>query len=149
MIACAHPGTRVIGAPRPYMGQVASWEGNRAAHGYIEVTEECAACGARRRTLRNGPHREYGTWGPSRAQRADAARRAAERARALRSSHAGRAISLSCGERTARIEIDPEGYLVVVGDQAAVRSDAAQPIVDAARRLRQAVLDAQACEGGE
>ncbi len=45
---------------RPYTGPVSTNE-NRAAHGGICVVATCA-CGAQRRTNRNGNHVEAGRW---------------------------------------------------------------------------------------
>lgn len=42
---------------------------NPAAHGSLQVTEECVACGAQRKVAVNGGHREYGVWGPSAEER--------------------------------------------------------------------------------
>lgn len=51
-------------APRCFRGSVAETaaDENRAAHGNIEVTETCRACGAIRLILINGRHTEYGRW---------------------------------------------------------------------------------------
>lgn len=76
---CAHGTTREISADG-YSGSVATsiYAENRAAHGNIDVTVECVACGARRHELINGLHIEVGPWGPTRGEREAAARRVAD-----------------------------------------------------------------------
>lgn len=69
---CQHDRVRQVGEPSCFSASVAvhPYTGeNRAAHGNIEVTEECVACGAQRQVNINQWHHEYGPFGPSRAER--------------------------------------------------------------------------------
>lgn len=61
---CRHTSTRIV-RERCYAGPVASKPGfeNPAAHGNIEIVEECKKCGAQRAVLINGRHEETGPWG--------------------------------------------------------------------------------------
>ena len=75
MSNCAHTKTNDIDT-HGYTGPVAApGHENRAAHGNVQITVECVACGARRSELHNGRHVELGPWGPSRAQREALAQR--------------------------------------------------------------------------
>lgn len=78
---CTHEHT-TSGRDYAYTGSVAVapyTNENRAAHGCITYTETCSACGAQRAVNANQCHYEYGTWGPTLAQRQADERRAAER----------------------------------------------------------------------
>lgn len=146
--ACSHRRTRDL-ATHAYTGPVAGPRGevNRAAHGCVCVTVECVSCGARRDENRNQWHLELGPWGPTRAAR----QRAAEDARTAASALAARRpapITLTRGDQEREVWIDCDGYLVVVGgsipDEAI--ASAAPDFLDAAQRLRRAVLAAERAE---
>jgi hypothetical protein len=69
---CTHEITRQIGEDRCYVGPVYTrhvTDENQAAHGGIEYTQECAACGAQRVVLVNGRHDEVSAWGEPRVAR--------------------------------------------------------------------------------
>jgi hypothetical protein len=86
---CQHTKTREVpGSERCYSGSVAAepyTHENRAAHGGISYTQECATCGARRAVNVNGSHCEVSPWQSKAArlaQEAEDDRRAAAAAAA-------------------------------------------------------------------
>lgn len=75
---------------------------NRAAHGCITYDEICA-CGARRATLQNQTHYEYGTWGPSTEEQRAAAHAAEEAERVARwEARRARGREVAAGRRVIR-----------------------------------------------
>lgn len=133
---CTHP-TYSTSEPRPYVGSVARDE-HRAAHGGIEVTETCAACGARRRVNLNGLHREEGVWGATRAERQQAAQAASAHARTLIAA----VEPLVLGAITA--SLDAEAMVVIEGPGHERVRALPGAWVDQARAARKAVEAAQA-----
>lgn len=67
-MTCQHLDTREL-STRGFSGSVNDRDQNPAAHGNVTVTEECLACGARRRVNVNQCHVEEGPWGPSLVER--------------------------------------------------------------------------------
>mgnify|MGYP001613963660 CR=1 FL=1 len=61
-VACAHENI-LTGPPSPFIGPVAGGRENPAAHGNVEVADQCSRCGLSRRRLVNGLHEEVGPWG--------------------------------------------------------------------------------------
>ena len=150
-MTCQHQHT-TEGPAYAYTGSVARppyTEENRAAHGNICVTETCSACGARRSVNVNGCHREYGTWGETRAEREARARRLAPEARdALASVGTLRLTRADGAECTLRV--DAEGYLVIPGGHKwSELAHAVQPTEWLARasRAREVVIAAEQARG--
>ena len=100
-----HVPVEVEGSERCYGGSVAVHpytHENRAAHGWMTVTEECAACGWRREVNFNQHHVEFGTWWDYPAERR-AERRAEERSQreAAEAERAADALSQELGRHGA------------------------------------------------
>jgi hypothetical protein len=158
MTDCNHARMNQVGRERCYMGSVAVepyTASNPAAHGNIEVTEECARCGAQRRTLINGRHEEHGPFGPSRAEREreeSRAQLAAEETERRRADAIRRAEDMigSVGELAVRnvfLRLDRGGYVVVPAnvEWADIAPDViATPWFRRAQQARQALVAAQA-----
>ncbi len=59
---CNHSNTKTV-REGPYQGTIPGAEENRAAHGWMQVTERCRDCGQERYCNINGMHEENGPWG--------------------------------------------------------------------------------------
>jgi hypothetical protein len=123
-MTCKHEST-TDGQIYGYNGSVAhhpfTYE-NPRAHGGVRYTETCDACGAKRLVNSNGLHYEYGTWGPSLAEREREERErqrqqeiadfeaAADRVKALQRG----AVSYASddGRRWYVAEVDKEGVVI-------------------------------------
>lgn len=105
---------------------------NRAAHGWICITEEESNEGRRRSVNLNGHHREVGPWGPTKAQR-DAEARAEARAQAYKKRDAEASHEDAAATALGVRVVSCDGINVVCevrGEQKVVPLSA---IVDAAR----------------
>jgi len=130
-------------ARAPYTDEVA------AAHGGIEVTEQCVGCGARRQVLRNQRYEEVGPWGESQHARDEAASRAwLETVRARRECAAMRETVLIDGIEV-RLSIDEEGGIAAETagrvDELLHRAAASTWTagIEAAKRLQAAIAEYQ------
>lgn len=143
-MTCRHEAAREL-ALRCYSGPVARTE-NRAAHGNVCITEECAVCGARRDVNVNGMHVESGPWGPTADERMARARQLAVRAKALVVGVEPIAVRRSDG-LVLRLSLDSDGTVLVAGDPHldadAMAALCSQPVwLERARAARKAVLAA-------
>jgi hypothetical protein len=125
---CGHTSTRII-STYAFRGPVTREE-NRAAHGNVCVTDECYACGARRKRNVNRRFEEIGPWGPSRQERIAAAKEAVRLAPIPP--------PISCGDLHA--EVTEDGYILLTGPhQAGCERTLPADWIEAAKRLRRAV----------
>src|SRR5690606_6234193 len=149
---CNHARTREL-RTRCFVGSVAGLYGdeNRAAHGNVTVDEECVRCGAQRSVNVNRCHVETGPWGPTRAERVQAARVELGRVQAAVPVAPEPVELVHADGRRVRVAVDSDGYIVITpavqgAEERSVLAALPEGWFERARDVRRGVLRLRAAQ---